>query len=242
MAVEMPDGGSATVPEVIHMDELDLPTAPEPLARPAAPVVAVDAAPDATIQPLDFTRARELPPPPPPVTDAGAEGRDPFVAFEVAPRLTNAAEFQSALRRVYLAALRDAGLGGVVVLAAHIDESGRVLDARIVEGSGYERLDEAALGLVDVMRFSPRSAATVGWPSGSSCRWSSACASDPAREDRTRQRISRASAGSRSIQGRARSSWPPRRNSTSSRPKRATKWTPTGRPSRFHHSGTDTAG
>ena len=156
-AMEAPiwDDGTERVSDVIRFDKIDLPPAPDPMARPAAPVVAVDAPADATIEPVDFVSAGELPPPPPPDARVGADAGDPFVAFEVAPRLTNAEAFQRALQRAYPAALRDAGLGGVVVLAAFIDETGRVVEARVAGSSGYEALDEAALGLVDVMRFSP---------------------------------------------------------------------------------------
>ena len=41
------------------------------------------------------------------------------------------------------------------MLQAFISEEGLVLEAAVTGSSGYARLDEAALGLVDVMRFSP---------------------------------------------------------------------------------------
>jgi protein TonB len=142
-------------PMILRLDEIVLPVAPEPIARPAAPRIVVGAPDDATIVPFTLKEARELPPPPPPRREVGPNSRPPFIAFEVAPRLTNANEFQRALLRAYPAALRDSGVGGVVVLQAFISEEGRVLEAAVTGSSGYTRLDEAALGLVDVMRFSP---------------------------------------------------------------------------------------
>jgi len=49
-------------------------------------------------------------------------------------------------------------------------------------------------------------------------------------------------AGRRPAQGRAASSWPARRNSVASSPKRPSTCTPMGRPAPFHQSGTDMAG
>jgi hypothetical protein len=43
-------------------------------------------------------------------------------------------------------------------------------------------------------------------------------------------------------QGRDCSSWEVRRSRVASSPKRPRKWTPTGSPAGFHHSGTDIAG
>lgn len=148
------DSTTEVPPEIVQIEEILLPIPPEPVPRPAMPVVGVDVPDDATVEPMSFREARELPPPPPPPTDVGPDTR-PFVPFEVGPRLTNADQFQRALLRAYPAALRDAGAGGVVVLQAYISEEGRVLEATVAGSSGYARLDEAALGLVDVMRFSP---------------------------------------------------------------------------------------
>jgi TonB family protein len=36
-----------------------------------------------------------------------------------------------------------------------IDEDGRVLDTSVVRGSSYQALDEAALAVAEVIRFSP---------------------------------------------------------------------------------------
>ena len=51
--------------------------------------------------------------------------------------------------------LRDSGIGGSVNVWFFIDEEGRVIQTQVNESSGYEALDEAALKVADVMRFSP---------------------------------------------------------------------------------------
>lgn len=140
---------------VMPLDDIPLPAPPVPISRPALPIAVDDVPATATIESVPWDQVKEPPPPPPPDTRASTGAREGFFPFDVAPRLANAAEFQLALLRAYPAALRDAGIGGTVVLVAHISEEGMVLEARIGEGSGHARLDEAALGLVDVMRFTP---------------------------------------------------------------------------------------
>ena len=56
---------------------------------------------------------------------------------------------------LYPPILRDAGVGGTVVVWFFISEEGTVLDRRLSESSGHEPLDQAALGVADVFRFSP---------------------------------------------------------------------------------------
>jgi TonB family protein len=78
-----------------------------------------------------------------------------FTPMTVAPEILNTAEIQQALRMLYPAVLRDAGLGGTVVVWFFISEEGRVLDRRVFTGSGYPLLDEAALEVADLFRFTP---------------------------------------------------------------------------------------
>lgn len=51
-------------PVILRLDEVDLPPAPEPLPRPVAPVPVANASAEATIEPMNFTGARERVPPP----------------------------------------------------------------------------------------------------------------------------------------------------------------------------------
>ena len=50
---------------------------------------------------------------------------------------------------------RDAGIGGTVRVHFFIDERGVVLNTLIAESSGHRALDEAALRVAGVYRFSP---------------------------------------------------------------------------------------
>ena len=71
------------------------------------------------------------------------------------PEIRNRIEVQAALMREYPAALRDAGIGGTVVVWFFISDGGVVEDSRISETSGQAQLDEAALRVAKVMQFTP---------------------------------------------------------------------------------------
>ena len=58
------------------------------------------------------------------------------------------------MEREYPPLLRDAGIGGTVRVYFFIDEGGAVQDFRIDESSGHQALDDAALAVADVYRFS----------------------------------------------------------------------------------------
>lgn len=82
--------------------------------------------------------------------------REPqFTPREIDPRLRDTGEFTRLLAREYPAELRDAGIGGRVLVWVFIDDEGRVAQTRIYESSGYEALDEAAMRAVRQGRFSP---------------------------------------------------------------------------------------
>ena len=51
--------------------------------------------------------------------------------------------------------LRNAGVGGTVVVWFFVSEEGQVLDRRVARSSGHTQLDEAALQVADIFRFSP---------------------------------------------------------------------------------------
>ena len=59
------------------------------------------------------------------------------------------------MQRNYPALLRDAGIGGTVRVYFFIDETGEVLRRLVDNSSGHPALDEAALRVADVYRFSP---------------------------------------------------------------------------------------
>lgn len=78
-----------------------------------------------------------------------------FTPYTVAPDLRNREEVGRALEREYPPLLRDAGIGGTVVVYLFIDEEGTVQNTRVHTSSGHTSLDEAAQRVGSVMRFSP---------------------------------------------------------------------------------------
>jgi len=76
-----------------------------------------------------------------------------FTPFTLAPELTNRAEITRLLVRNYPPLLRDAGIGGKVLVWVFIDDQGAVLKTQVEEGSGYDALDQAALGVAGSMKF-----------------------------------------------------------------------------------------
>jgi protein TonB len=73
----------------------------------------------------------------------------------VAPRVLNMEELARALERNYPPLLRDAGIGGDVNVWFFIDEAGVVKNQKLDKSSGYEALDQAALKIAPLIRFSP---------------------------------------------------------------------------------------
>jgi len=78
-----------------------------------------------------------------------------FTPVAVAPELKNRAAVQRALASAYPAMLRDAGVGGRVLVWVLVDESGVAAKVLVRQSSGVPALDEAALTVARVMRFSP---------------------------------------------------------------------------------------
>jgi protein TonB len=137
--------------------EIEIPPPPQQIARPATPVVATaDIEEDITIAPTTFEEnpVEELPPPPSEVaTDLSAAPT--FTPFTVAPDILNRTEVVRAMEREYPPLLRDAGIGGTVRVYFFIDEEGTVKDRRIDVSSGHQALDDAAMAVAEVYRFSP---------------------------------------------------------------------------------------
>ncbi len=137
--------------------EIEIPPPPQQIARPATPVIAAaDIDEDITIAPTTFddNPVSDLPPPPSDVaTDISAAPT--FTPYTVAPSILNRDEVVRAMIREYPALLRDAGIGGTVRVYFFIDENGTVRDTRIDQSSGHAALDDAALKVADIYRFSP---------------------------------------------------------------------------------------
>lgn len=135
--------------------QVEIPPPPEQIARPATPEVAeaqVDE--DVTIAETTFedNPTENLPPPP----EAGQPSDRPsWIPRDVDPRATNDQEIQQLLQRYYPSSLRDAGIGGQVMLWLFVDENGEVTDARVQQGSDYEAFNDAALKVAKQMEFEP---------------------------------------------------------------------------------------
>jgi len=154
-------GGSFTAADLEVIDvlpEIEIPPPPEAISRPATPVMALtEIDQNITIAPTTFEENPVDAPLAPPTDGGRADlGTNPvFTPMTVRPELKNRDEVQSALRREYPPILRNAGIGGVVVVWFFISEEGHVLDRRVSRSSGHAQLDEAALEVADVFRFSP---------------------------------------------------------------------------------------
>lgn len=102
--------------------------------------------------------ACETSPPDPDIEAAGqAAGseRPEFIPYDVAPELQNPDETQERLQEVYPDSLKQAGVGGTVILWLHVDRDGRVVESRVMESDGPEAFEGPAREVVEVMEFSP---------------------------------------------------------------------------------------
>ena len=78
-----------------------------------------------------------------------------FTPMTVVPEILNRPEIVRALTRLYPSILRDNGIGGTVEVWFFISTEGRVLDSRVSVPSAHEQLNQAALEVANVFRFSP---------------------------------------------------------------------------------------
>lgn len=135
--------------------EVRIPPPPEQISRPATPkVAAAEIAEDVTIAPTTFDSNPVESLPPPPRTASPAD-RPSFIPYTQAPELKNRDEVLTFLKRTYPAMLREAGVGGTVLLWLYIDDAGRVQRTVLAESSGYGPLDEAAKKVAEKMVFRP---------------------------------------------------------------------------------------
>ncbi len=140
------------------LPEIEIPPPPEAISRPATPIAAVtEIDDDITIALTTFAENQVEALPPPPTDDGGLDvsANPVFTPMTVHPEIKNRPEVQAALMREYPPLLRNAGIGGQVVVWFFISEEGLVLDRRVSQSSGHIQLDQAALEVADVFRFSP---------------------------------------------------------------------------------------
>jgi len=155
-------GDLAFTPEELEiidlLPEITIPQPPEAISRPAMPIEALtEIDDDITIAPTTFEKNPIEALPPPPTDDGGADlsANPTFTPMTVHPEIKNRREVEAALMRQYPPILRNAGIGGTVVVWFFISEEGQVLDRRVSRSSGHTQLDEAALQVANVFRFSP---------------------------------------------------------------------------------------
>ena len=87
------------------------------------------------------------------VDDIAAAPR--FTPMTVRPSLRNRSEVARGMQRFYPPLLRDAGVGGTVVLWFFINEQGEVVRTQLKQSSGHQQLDEAATRVAELMEFTP---------------------------------------------------------------------------------------
>jgi protein TonB len=137
--------------------EIEIPPPPEQIQRPANPVV-TDAQIDEDITIAPTTFEDNLPDDLPPPREEGAvdiSDQPTFTPFTVAPEVRNRQAVGRALEREYPSLLRDAGIGGTVLMHFFINETGELENVLVAESSGHQALDDAALRVAQVFEFTP---------------------------------------------------------------------------------------
>ena len=138
--------------EQIIIENIDIPQTQQidntpPPARPSIPVPSddEDIAEDLTLDELDFDDFSNLDAPPPPPSGPKVV----FIPYDDPPVP------MSNIRPLYPEIAQEAGIEGVVVVQAFIDEKGRVKETLILKGVPNTGLDEAAMEAIRKTRFRP---------------------------------------------------------------------------------------
>jgi protein TonB len=136
----------------IIIENIDIPQTQQidntpPPARPSIPVPSddEDIADDLTLDELDFDDFSNMDAPPPPPSGPKVA----FIPYDLAPRA------KSAIRPIYPEIAQEAGIEGVVVVQAFIDQNGRVKETLILKGVPNTGLDEAAMEAIRRTKFHP---------------------------------------------------------------------------------------
>jgi protein TonB len=78
-----------------------------------------------------------------------------WVPYTVRPEIRNRDQVREALAKEYPPFLREAGIGGRVVVWLFVDERGYPQKRRVGESSGNGELDRAAMRVASMIRFTP---------------------------------------------------------------------------------------
>ena len=138
--------------EQVIIENIDIPQTQQidntpPPARPSIPVPSddEDIADDLTLDELDFDDFSNLDAPHPPPSGPKVV----FIPYDDPPVA------MSPIRPRYPEIAQEAGIEGVVVVQAFIDEKGRVKETLILKGVPNTGLDEAAMEAIRKTRFRP---------------------------------------------------------------------------------------
>jgi TonB family protein len=82
-------------------------------------------------------------------------GEPTFTPYTIRPDIMNRREIAQAMEESYPPLLRDAGVGGTVNIWFFIDEEGVNRRTLVNESSGHPALDDAALRVAEVIKFTP---------------------------------------------------------------------------------------
>ena len=140
-----------TVDQLV-IENIDIPQTQQidntpPPARPSIPVPSddEDIAEDLTLDELDFDDFSNMDAPPPPPSGPKVV----FIPYDDPPVA------MTPIRPVYPEIAQEAGIEGVIVVQAFIDEKGRVKETLILKGVPNTGLDEAAMEAIKGTRFRP---------------------------------------------------------------------------------------
>ena len=138
--------------EQVIIENIDIPQTQQidntpPPARPSIPVPSddEDIAEDLTLDELDFDDFSNMDAPPPPPSGPKVV----FIPYDDPPVA------MSPIRPIYPEIAQEAGIEGVVVVQAFIDEKGRVKETLILKGVPNTGLDDAAMEAIRKTRFRP---------------------------------------------------------------------------------------
>ena len=163
--VELPEpvAPAPAVPDVAP--PMDAPGAVAPLGRPALPTITdipVDIPAPSLGNTIDYRSMLSDGPVGDPngtadstVTSDDIGAAPIFTPMTVRPTIRNMDEVARALQRFYPPLLRDAGIGGTVVVWILIDEQGNVERTQVQRSSGHAALDDAAVRVGEVIDFTP---------------------------------------------------------------------------------------
>jgi len=137
----------------INIEKVDITQqfeAPPPPARPSIPVESEsdDLLDDVTIDPTTIDMFSEIQPPPPP------DQMIDFIAYDEDPEPIGG--YKGIKKRTkYPDIAREAGIEGMVIVRAFIDDKGIVREMKIQKGIPNTGLDEAAMKAIGRTRFKP---------------------------------------------------------------------------------------